>query len=300
MTTNYTLVSEVQCETGESPVWVTEESALYWLDIPVGKIYRWHASSDALSQWQMPEMVGSMAMCTHGGWIVAMETGIYQVQLNPHGACTHTKLADVEHPIQPMRFNDGRCDRQGRFLSGTMFNDTKAGKNVGSLYRFGNSHQLNRLMDDLIVPNGLAFSPDGRTMYLADTYTSRQTVWAFDYDMDTGTPHNQRVFVDMHQHLGRPDGAAIDADGCYWVCATDAGLVSRFTPEGKLDQSLAVPTAKPAMCAFGGDNLDTLFVTSLRRSGISAEEDPYAGRVFALQPGVKGLAEPMFKNTPTA
>ena len=300
MTTNYTLVSEAQCETGESPVWVAEESALYWLDIPVGKIYRWHASSDALSQWQMPEMVGSMAMCTHGGWIVAMETGIYQVQLNPNGACTHTKLADVEHPIQPMRFNDGRCDRQGRFLSGTMFNDTKAGKNVGSLYRFGNDHQLNRLMDDLIVPNGLAFSPDGRTMYLADTYTSRQTVWAFDYDVDKGTPHNQRVFVDMHQHLGRPDGAAIDADGCYWVCATDAGLVSRFTPEGKLDQSLAVPTAKPAMCAFGGNNLDTLFVTSLRRSGIRAEEDPYAGRVFALQPGVKGLAEPMFKNTPTA
>ena len=300
MTINYTLVSEAQCETGESPVWVAEESALYWLDIPVGKIYRWHASSDALSQWQMPEMVGSMAMCTHGGWIVAMETGIYQVQLNPHGACTHTKLADVEHAIQPMRFNDGRCDRQGRFLSGTMFNDTKAGKNVGSLYRFGNGLQLNRLMDDLIVPNGLAFSPDGRTMYLADTYTSRQTVWAFDYDVDTGTPHKQRVFVDMHQHLGRPDGAAIDADGCYWVCATDAGLVSRFTPEGKLDQSLAVPTAKPAMCAFGGDNLDTLFVTSLRRSGIRAEEDPYAGRVFALQPGVKGLAEPMFKNTPTA
>ena len=300
MTTNYTLVSEAQCETGESPVWIAEESALYWLDIPVGKIYRWHASSDVLSQWQMPEMVGSMAMCTHGGWIVAMETGIYQVQLNPHGACTHTKLADVEHPIQPMRFNDGRCDRQGRFLSGTMFNDTKAGKNVGSLYRFGNDHQLTRLMDDLIVPNGLAFSPDGRTMYLADTYTSRQTVWAFDYDVDSGTPHKQRVFVDMYQHLGRPDGAAIDADGCYWVCATDAGLVSRFTPEGKLDRSLAVPTAKPAMCAFGGNNLDTLFVTSLRRAGISEEEDPYAGRVFALQPGVKGLAEPMFKNTPTA
>ena len=300
MTINYTLVSEAQCETGESPVWVAEESALYWLDIPVGKIYRWHASSDALSQWQMPEMVGSMAMCTHGGWIVAMETGIYQVQLNPHGACTHTKLADVEHPIQPMRFNDGRCDRQGRFLSGTMFNDTKAGKNVGSLYQFGNDRQLTRLMDGLIVPNGLAFSPDGRTMYLADTYTSRQTVWAFDYDVDTGTPHKQRVFVDMHQHLGRPDGAAIDADGCYWVCATDAGLVSRFTPEGKLDRSLAVPTAKPAMCAFGGNNLDTLFVTSLRRAGSSEEEDPYAGRVFALQPSVKGLAEPMFKNTPTA
>jgi sugar lactone lactonase YvrE len=248
----------------------------------------------------MPEMVGSMAMCTTGGWIVAMETGIYQVQLQSNGASTHQKLADVEHPTQPMRFNDGRCDRQGRFLSGTMFNDTKAGKNLGSLYRFGNDNQLTRLIDDLIVPNGLAFSPDGSTMYLADTHASRQTVWAFDYDVNTGTPHNQRVFVDMHQHLGRPDGAAIDADGCYWVCATDAGLVSRFTPEGKLDRSLSMPTTKPGMCAFGGTQLDTLFVTSLRRPGITHEEDPYAGRIFALQAGVKGLAEPQFKNIPTA
>jgi len=248
----------------------------------------------------MPEMVGSMAMCTNGEWIVAMETGIYRVQLQANGFATHEKLDHVEHPTQPMRFNDGRCDRQGRFLSGTMFNDTKAGKNVGSFYKFGNDNQLTRLMGDLIVPNGLAFSPDGCTMYLADTHTSRQSVWAFDYDVATGTPSNQRVFVDMQQHEGRPDGAAVDSDGCYWVCATDAGLVSRFTPQGKLDRSIAIPTAKPAMCAFGGDDFDTLFVTSLRRTNISAEEDPYAGRVFALQPGVKGLPEPKFQNTPTA
>jgi len=299
VTTNYTLISEARCETGESPVWVAQESSLYWLDIPAGKIYRWQASSDQLNHWQMPEMVGSMALCTHGGWIVAMETGIYEVQLQPNGVCTPTKLTHVDHPTQPMRFNDGRCDRQGRFLSGTMFNDTKAGKNLGSFYRFANDNQLTRLLDDLIVPNGLAFSPDGGTMYLADTHASRQTVWAFDYDVDTGTPHKQRVFVDMHQHQGRPDGAAVDEDGCYWVCATDAGLVCRFTPTGQLDQSLTVPTANPAMCAFGGDNLDTLFVTSLRRPNIGAEEDPYAGRVFALRPGVQGLAEPQFKNTPT-
>ena len=300
MTTNYSLISEARCQTGESPVWVAQESALYWVDIPAGKIYRWQASFDELSQWQMPEMAGSMAMCATGGWIVAMETGIYLVQLQSNGVSTHEKLADVEHPTQPMRFNDGRCDRQGRFLSGTMFNDTKAGKSVGSLYRFGNDKQLTPLMGDLIVPNGLAFSPDGCTMYLADTYASRQTVWAFDYDVDTGAPYNQRVFVDMHQHLGRPDGAAVDADGCYWVCATDAGLVSRFTPQGKLDRSISVPTTKPGMCAFGGDNLDTLFVTSLSRPDITDEEDPYAGRVFALQPGVKGLAEPQFKNTTIA
>lgn len=248
----------------------------------------------------MPEMVGSMALCTTGEWIVAMETGIYQVQLQPKGFSSHEKLAHVKHPTQNMRFNDGRCDRQGRFLSGTMFNDTQAGKNVGSLYKFGMDHQFTHLMGDLIVPNGLAFSPDGSTMYLADTHASRQTIWSFDYDIATGTPHNQRVFVDMHQHNGRPDGAAIDTDGCYWVCATDAGLVSRFTPQGKLDRSIAIPTVKPAMCAFGGDDFSTLFVTSLRRPGISEQDDPHAGRVFALRPGVKGLPEPKFKNTPTA
>jgi sugar lactone lactonase YvrE len=273
---------------------------LYWIDIPLGKIYRWHAPSDQLSQWQLPEMVGSMSLCTSGEWIVAMETGIYQVKLLSEGLCTHEKLAQVEHPTQLMRFNDGRCDRQGRFFSGTMLNDTKAGMRVGSFYRFNNDYQLTRLWGDLIVPNGLAFSPDGATMYLADTHPSRQTIWAFDYDTDTGTPHHQRVFVDMHHHQGRPDGAAVDAEGCYWICATDAGLVSRFTPQGKLDKSIAVPTAKPAMCAFGGNNLDTLFVTSLKRPGISEEEDPHAGRIFALQPSVKGLAEPQFKNTPIA
>ena len=105
MTTNYTLISKGRCQTGESPVWVAQESALYWVDIPAGKIYRWQASSDELSQWQMPEMAGSMAMCATGGWIVAMETGIYLVQLQSNGASTHEKLADVEHPTQLMRIN---------------------------------------------------------------------------------------------------------------------------------------------------------------------------------------------------
>ena len=290
----YSLISPACCETGESPVWVRQESALYWVDIPACTIYRWHAPTDQLLHWQMPEMVGSIAPCTSGRWIAAMESGIFEVALQLDGTRSFEKLATVTHPTHPMRFNDGRCDRQGRFLASSMFNDTKAGQSVGSLYRFGLHRQLTPLHRNLIVPNGLAFSPDGNTMYLADTHASRQTVWAFDYDKDEGVPHHQRVFVDMHQHLGRPDGAAVDAAGCYWVCASDAGLVSRFTPEGKLDRSIAVPTPKPAMCAFGGEDLDILFVTSLRRPGSTREEDPYAGRIFAFRPGVKGLAEMAF------
>jgi sugar lactone lactonase YvrE len=132
-------------------------------------------------------------------------------------------------------------------------------------------------------------------MYLSDSHPNVQTIWAFDYDVDSGTPRNRRVFVDMKPLPGRPDGAAVDADGGYWICGNDAGLVHRFTPDGRLDRSLPVPVKKPAMCAFGGAALDTLFVTSIRPAGIDLSDQPLAGGVFALRPGVKGLDEPSFR-----
>ncbi|MNG01981.1 L-arabinolactonase [compost metagenome] len=148
-------------------------------------------------------------------------------------------------------------------------------------------------LQGLTVANGMAFSPDGKTMYVSDSHPDVQLIWAFDYDIDSGTPHNRRVFVDMNQHPGRPDGATVDADGCYWICAIDAGQVLRFTPEGKLDRTLDLPVKKPTMCAFGGPQLDTLFVTSIRPQGIDLTDQPLAGGVFALNPGVKGLPEPL-------
>ena len=165
------------------------------------------------------------------------------------------------------------------------------------MYRYsaGQDEPLKAQLDGFIVPNGLAFSPDGQTLYLSDSHPDVQKIWAYDYDTDTGTPHNRRLFVDMGEHPGRPDGAAVDADGCYWICGNDAGLIHRFTPEGKLDRSLTVPVKKPAMCAFGGADLGTLFVTSIRPAG-DISDQPLAGGVFALRPGVKGLPEPMFNN----
>jgi sugar lactone lactonase YvrE len=146
------------------------------------------------------------------------------------------------------------------------------------------------------VPNGLAFSPDGRTMYLSDSHPTVQAVWAFDYDTASGIPGNRRLFVDMKPLPGRPDGAAMDTDGCYWICGNDAGLVHRFTPDGRLDRSLEVPVKKPAMCAFGGAGLDTLFVTSIRPGGIDLSDQPLAGGVFALRPGsgIAGVPETAF------
>ena len=133
--------------------------------------------------------------------------------------------------------------------------------------------------------------PARRTLASSDSHPLVQQIWAFDYDTETGTPSNRRVFVDMHKYLGRPDGAAVDADGCYWICANDAGLIHRFTPEGRLDRSLTVPVKKPTMCAFGGSRLDTLFVTSIRDDH---SDQSLSGGVFALNPGVQGLAEPCF------
>ena len=283
--------------TGESPVWVVEEQALYWVDIPAKRIWNWAASSGATRSWLLPERVGCIAHVSGNTWLAAMETGVFSVTLNADGSVNAALFAKANHASINMRFNDGRCDRQGRFLAGTMFMDMAAARDVGAVSTFAANGEHRVLLDRMIVPNGMAFSPDGATLYLSDSHPSSQLIWAFDYDTDTGTPWNKRVFVDMNPLPGRPDGAAVDADGCYWICGNDAGLIHRFTPQGRLDQSLAVPVKKPAMCAFGGVNLDTLFVTSIRPGGVDdagLADQPLAGGVFALHPGVRGIAEPKF------
>lgn len=286
------LIVDARNATGESPVWNAAEQALYWVDIPAGRLHRWSMADGQTQSWQADEMLACLAMHPSGGWLAGMQSGLFHLRPQDDGGIRSECLARVEHPRPQMRFNDGRCDRQGRFWAGTMQLDMAAGARVGALYRYDG--QLQERLDDLIVPNGLAFSPDGRIMYLSDSHPTVQAVWAFDYDTDSGTPHNRRLFIDMTRHPGRPDGAAVDVDGCYWICGNDAGLVHRFTPDGRLDRSLAVPVQKPAMCAFGGPHLDTLFVTSIRPAG-DVSEQPLAGGVFALSPGVRGMAEPALR-----
>ncbi|CAM3562422.1 SMP-30/gluconolactonase/LRE family protein [Paracidovorax anthurii] len=298
------LVLDARCATGESPVWRAAEQSLYWTDIPRAVLHRWSADTGALAQWSAPEMVACMAAWAGqpGRWIAGLESGIFQLELaEGEGALAARRLAGVPHAAAGMRFNDGRCDRQGRFIAGTMLQDMGAAARVGAVYRFGaaesRSGQATDLgLGELIVPNGIAFSPDGRTMYLSDSHPLVQKIWAFDYDTDTGTPRDRRLFVDMAPLPGRPDGAAIDVDGGYWICGNDAGLVHRFTPDGRLDRSLAVPVRKPAMCAFGGPRLDTLYVTSIRPGGdADLADQPLAGGVFALRPGTQGVPEPEFQ-----
>jgi len=286
------LIVDARNGTGESPVWHPAEQALYWVDIPARQLHRWQDGAHEV--WQGDEMLACIAR-TEQGWVAGMQSGIFQLQTNADGSLDSQLFSPVEHAQPGMRFNDGRCDRQGRFWAGSMLMDMQQGAHVGALYRVDGEGQLHRQLRDMIVPNGLAFSPDGTRMYLSDSHPNVQKIWAFDYDIDSATPHNQRLFVDMRAFPGRPDGAAIDSDGCYWICGNDAGQIHRFTPDGRLDRSLSVPVKKPAMCAFGGANLDTLFVTSIRPAGGDLSDQPLAGGVFALRPGVQGLEEPAWR-----
>ncbi|WP_225784729.1 SMP-30/gluconolactonase/LRE family protein [Xenophilus sp. Marseille-Q4582] len=288
------LVLDARNGTGESPVWHAAEQALYWVDIPGRAIHRW-SQAEGHRHWATEEMPACLAAtATPGRWLAGMESGLFELSLGQESRARATRRAAVAHAAPAMRFNDGRCDRQGRFWAGTMSLDMAAGIRAGAWYRFGaGDSALPAQLDDFIVPNGLAFSPDGRTMYVSDSHPSVQAIWAFDYDTDSGTPSNRRLFVDMNPLPGRPDGAAIDVDGGYWICGNDAGLVHRFTPDGRLDKSLPVPVKKPAMCAFGGPRLDTLYVTSIRPGG-DLSDQPLAGGVFALRPGTQGLPEPAF------
>ena len=289
------LIVDARNAVGECPVWVGEEIALYWVDIPAGGLQRWSAGTGQVSAWKTPEMLACIARHADGSWVAGMESGFFQLRPHNDGSLDSEPLAGIDHSRPDMRLNDGRCDRQGRFWAGSMVLDMGANAAEGRLYRYsaGQRSPLNAQLNGFIVPNGLGFSPDGRTMYLSDSHPAVQQIWAFDYDIDSGTPSNRRLFVDMNHYAGRPDGAAVDAEGGYWICANDAGLIHRFTPDGRLDRSLAVPVKKPSMCAFGGSRLDTLFVTSIRPAD-DHDDQSLAGGVFALNPGVKGLPEPLF------
>lgn len=283
---------------GECPVWSVAEQALYWVDIEGKHIHRFDWQSRTQQTWTTDERVGCIACVeSENGQkrvIAAMETGIFELELLPTLQTKSHLLAAVEHPMQNMRFNDGRCDSQGRFWVSTMCMDMAAAKQVGAVYCFDKNGLSSPKLDSLITPNGMAFSPDGRTYYLSDSHPTVQKIWAFDFDSVDGSIANGREFVDMNAFAGRPDGAAVDVLGNYWICANDAGKIHQFSSTGVLLASLDVPVSKPSMCAFGGPNMDILFVTSIKPAVAVGNEGGLSGAVFSVQLNVKGQVEPCF------
>ena len=288
------ILSPMRDQVGESPIWSVAEQALWWVDIEGQQLRQWSAATNAVRSWPTAERTGCIALHAQGGLLAAMETGLFRVQPRDDGTLAVAPLAAVTHSAGNMRFNDGRTDREGRFWAGTMVRDMSLAAPAGNLYRYDSAGLSAPMVEALITPNGLGFSPDGRTMYLSDSHPNVQRVWAFDLDAD-GTPTRRREFIDMNAYPGRPDGGAVDADGCYWICGNDAGQVHRFTPDGKLDRSITVPVAKPAMCAFGGADMKTLFITSIRPGNPPADQAALAGAVFVTRPGPQGLADTPFQ-----
>lgn len=260
-------VVDSQDRLGECPLW--DGSALWWVDIHGKRIKRFDGE---LMELEVPEQVGSIALVDGGGLLAAMQTGIFRWKEGRLSLLA--KSPQLGH-----RFNDGRCDRAGRFWVGTLMDPEFTP--TGSLFRFDKA--LVKKRDAIRVPNSLAWSPDGRTMYFADS--ERHKIWAFDYDTASGEATNERIFATPHP--GFPDGSCVDVDGCLWNAEYGAARVVRYTPAGKVDRVIDVPAKAPTCCCFGGERLDTLYITTANGAG-----------VWATRPGSTGLPEARFKESP--
>lgn len=279
---------------GEGPVWAPDEGRLYWVDITAGRVRRTDPARGDDAGWDVGQPAACLAVRAGGGLVVALRDGFFFLDTETGGLAA---IGDPERHIPGNRFNDGCTDPRGRFWAGTMDMAPSAERRpTGALYRLDADLSVRRFMDGFWVINGLAFSPDGRTMYVSDCGDTVQTIWAFDYDLDDGVPTNRRVFAATFDLAGRPDGGAVDDDGCYWMAGVGGGQLVRFSPAGAVDRVIDLPVPRPTKPAFGGAGRDVLFVTTMRE-GLSAEERaryPDSGCLFAVEAGVKGPAQPRF------
>jgi sugar lactone lactonase YvrE len=269
---------------GESPVWSQREQALYWVDILKPALYRFATLTGQHSSWDAPAAIGSIGLAKNGKIVAALRSGFHW--FDPADA-SWTLIAHPEPHIPHNRLNDGKTGPDGAFWAGTM--DDRADKQAcASLYRLAPDGSIRVHGNGLVVSNGLAWSPDGRTMYHSDS--RRAVIYRYDFDAASGTLGPRQVFVQMQPEWGRPDGGAVDADGCYWGCGITAGRINKFSPQGQLLGYLPLPVSRPTMCAFGGSDLKTLYVTSLTEN-MSADElaqEPLAGALFAVSMSVAG------------
>ena len=271
----------------ESPVWCARSASLWWVDVRGPSLHRWHLASARIDAWTMPEVIGAVVVAEDEVVVVALKDALYRFDA-AGGALA--RLATLEHDMPENRLNEAKADACGRIWCGSMWD--YGAQTAGSLYRVGADRIPACLRGEITVPNGIAFAPDARTMYFADTRTG--CIDSAPYDLATGTPGPWRTLVDAGVAPGRPDGTAVDADGCLWSARVDAGCIARFRPDGRLDRLLALPASMPTSCAFGGTGLDTLFVTTGRQrlSAATIAAEPLSGAVLALQPGVRGLSCP--------
>jgi L-arabinonolactonase len=271
---------------GESPVWCDRRKLLWWVDIPAGMLHAFRPEDRTNRSWSMGQPIGCVALTTGEELLVGLADGIYV--FDP-GSGSRSLLSRPEPHLPGNRPNDAAMSRDGRFFVGTMAQKPD-GTPRGNLYRIDPDGSTHCLLDGLHVPNGLAVSPDNRTLYLSDSWASVRRIWAFDLD-DRGDISNRRLFFDTASRAGRPDGACVDAEGGYWSAAIDGGELLRLGPDGAVDKVVALPLRKPTKPCFGGPDLSTLYVTSL--SG--GDDSVSAGALLAVSAGARGLPEPRMR-----
>ena len=259
-------VLDVKASLGEGPVWSVDEQILYWVDINAPALNRFDPATAINTAWPMPQSIGSFALRASGGFVGAMRDGFWLISRDGR---PQRKLIGAPYDPAHHRFNDGRADPHGRFWAGSM--NEKRDANTACLYRLDADVELTAMVPDLMISNGLAWSPDARTMYHSDT--PARTIWTWDFDAATGAIANRRVFARFDADKDRPDGAAVERIAEY-----------------------PLPALAPTMCAFGGPDLKTLYVTTARqrREADELARLPLSGGIFAMRVDVAGLPEPKF------
>lgn len=274
---------------GEGVLWDAAAGRLLWTDIEGRRLWHLDPATGQSGARDLPDRLGSFAPRATGGLIAAFADGF---ALYAPATGSRTPIAEIEADIPDTRLNDGRTDRQGRFLAGGYNQVDK--RPLAGLYRVDRDLTVTRLFGDIACANSLCFSPDGRTMYFADTAARR--IDAYDYDAEAGTPANRRRFCGFEDQPGRPDGSTVDAEGYLWNAQWNGHRVVRYAPDGRIDRIVRVPVLNPTCVAFGGRDLDTLYITTARfhAPAETLAAEPAAGGLFAIQPGVSGLPDKPF------
>ncbi|MFO1062155.1 MAG: SMP-30/gluconolactonase/LRE family protein [Dongiaceae bacterium] len=273
---------------GESPLWDEREQVLWWIDIYRPTLNRFDPATGRNLAITLDQSIHAFALRRQGGVVASLQRGFGFV--DPVSGLVEI-LAD---PLgdRPVRFNDGKSDRQGRFWSGSMAKDWVTP--LGALYRLDADRRVTAADSGFRLSNGLGWSPDDARMYFTDF--GRGTIFVYDFDAAAGTIANRRPLVVLPDAEGRPDGLAVDAEGHLWVALWDGWAVARYDPHGRRVARIALPVQRPTSCAFGGPDLATLYVTSaamdLDAAALAAQPD--AGSLFAISTGARGLVEPRF------
>ena len=287
-----TLELDARARLGEGALWHPTEQRLYWVDIEGKALHLYNPETREDKVWEVGERIGTVVPVEGGGALVALQNGIHHID-------TETgKLTFVTNPIKKegIRFNDGKCDPAGRFWVGTMALDSEEG--AANLYMLDLDGKVHHKLGNLTISNGIVWTQDKKTVYFTDTRT--QQVKAFDYDNATGEISNERTIISIPKEEGSPDGMTLDAEGNLWIALHGAGAVAKYSPEsGEQLLRVKVPAVNTTSCAFGGKNLDTLYITSgrewLREEKLSRY--PASGGLFSVKPGVRGVSANFYKGS---